>query len=116
MFRPILIAALLLVPAIGFAAADTEGAKRPRAAHFGKADADGNGRLSRAEVAKSLPRLAREFDRIDSNKDGELSRPELSAWSKALANTMRTMDHPFNAGLMLEALVGQAKSALNSPH
>ena len=83
MFRPILIAALLLVPAIGFAAADTEGAKRPRAAHFGKADADGNGRLSRAEVAKSLPRLAREFDRIDSNKDGELSRPELSAWSKA---------------------------------
>jgi DNA polymerase-3 subunit delta' len=38
----------------------------------------------------------------------------LSEWSKALSRTMRTMDHPFNAGLMLEALVGQAKSVLNS--
>ena len=40
----------------------------------------------------------------------------LSAWSKALAMAMRTMDHPFNAGLMQEALVGQAKTALNSVH
>lgn len=40
----------------------------------------------------------------------------LAEWSKALSRTMRTMDHPFNAGLMLEALVGQAKSVLNSAH
>lgn len=40
----------------------------------------------------------------------------LTSWSKALARTMRTMDHPFNAGLMQEALVGQAKSVLNSGH
>ncbi len=40
----------------------------------------------------------------------------LTTWSKALARTMRTMDHPFNAGLMQEALVGQAKSVLNSGH
>jgi len=40
----------------------------------------------------------------------------LSEWSKALSRTMRTMDHPFNSGLMLEALVGQAKSVLNSAH
>jgi len=40
----------------------------------------------------------------------------LSAWSKALSRTMRTMDHPFNAGLMVEALVGQAQSVLNSAH
>lgn len=38
----------------------------------------------------------------------------LSDWSRALSRTMRTVDHPFNAGLMLEALVGQAKSVLNS--
>lgn len=40
----------------------------------------------------------------------------LGSWSKALSQTMRTMDHPFSAGLMLEALVGQAKSVLNSGH
>jgi DNA polymerase-3 subunit delta' len=40
----------------------------------------------------------------------------LSAWGKDLARAMRTMDHPFNAGLMQEALVGQAQSALNSKH
>ena len=40
----------------------------------------------------------------------------LSAWSRSLADTRRTMDHPFNAGLMQEALVSQAQIAINSPH
>ena len=44
------------------------------------------------------------------------SMATLSAWGRALASTMRTMDHPFNAGLMQESLVGQAKTALNSGH
>ena len=44
------------------------------------------------------------------------SMAALSDWSRALAKTMRTMDHPFNAGLMQEALVGQAETALNSTH
>ncbi len=47
---------------------------------------------------------------------GSTSMATLGAWGKALSRTMRTMDHPFNAGLMLEALVGQAKSVLNSGH
>ena len=38
----------------------------------------------------------------------------LTAWSQALATTNRTVEHPFNAGLMLEALVSQAQNALNS--
>jgi DNA polymerase III subunit delta' len=41
------------------------------------------------------------------------SLPTLSDWSKALSSHMRTMDHPFNLGLMQESLVGQAKTALN---
>lgn len=61
--------------------------------------------------AGAAPRF---FDPVD------LGRPPsmriLSGWSKALASAMRTMDHPFNAGLMQEALVGQAKTALNSRH
>lgn len=40
----------------------------------------------------------------------------LTAWSRALAKSMRTMDHPFNAGLQQEALVAQAQTALNSKH
>lgn len=40
----------------------------------------------------------------------------LTEWARALSRTMRTMEHPFNAGLMQEALVGQAKSVLNSNH
>jgi DNA polymerase-3 subunit delta' len=39
-----------------------------------------------------------------------------STWSKSLAQAKLTMEHPFNAGLMLEALVGQAQTALNSRH
>jgi DNA polymerase-3 subunit delta' len=38
----------------------------------------------------------------------------LSAWSAELARCRRTSEHPFNTGLMLEALVSQAQTALNS--
>lgn len=38
----------------------------------------------------------------------------LSAWWRELADTARTVEHPFNAGLMLEALVSRAHHALNS--
>jgi DNA polymerase-3 subunit delta' len=40
----------------------------------------------------------------------------LSQWTLALKRTRRTMDHPFNVGLMQEALVAQARTALNSAH
>ncbi len=38
----------------------------------------------------------------------------LTRWSKALTQSMKTADHPFNQGLMLEALVAQAASVLQS--
>lgn len=47
---------------------------------------------------------------------GSASVTALSAWSQVLSRTMRTMDHPFNTGLMLEWLVGKAQSVLNSGH
>src|SRR5450830_1817159 len=65
MFKRGLIAALVLVPAIGFAADNTAGAKGPRSAgHFSKADTDGNGTLSRAEVEKAMPHLLGKFESI----------------------------------------------------
>ena len=84
MFKRSLIAALVLIPAVGFAADNTTGAKSPRSAdHFSKADTNADGKLSRAEVAKAMPQLLGKFDGIDTNKDGQLSRGELSAWRKA---------------------------------
>jgi len=38
----------------------------------------------------------------------------LTAWSKALGHAMRSVDHPYNMGLMQEALVNQARLALHS--
>jgi len=38
----------------------------------------------------------------------------LSAWARELAQASRTAEHPFNAGLMLEALVSRAQIALNT--
>ena len=82
MFKRNLIAALFLVPALGFAADNTTATapKGEHGGHFKQADTDGNGTLSRAEVEKSMPRLAKQFDQIDTNKDGQLSRDEMKAW------------------------------------
>jgi Ca2+-binding EF-hand superfamily protein len=80
MFKRSLIAALILIPAAGFAAE----LSAPRSAsHFSKADANADGMLSRAEFEKAMPRLAGKFESIDANKDGRLSRAEFYAWKKA---------------------------------
>jgi DNA polymerase-3 subunit delta' len=51
-------------------------------------------------------------------EEADLPRPggwqALNDWAKSLAQTMRTVEHPFNAGLMQEALVSQAQLALNT--
>ena len=39
----------------------------------------------------------------------------LAAWWRELADMLRTSEHPFNAGLMLEVLVSRGRAALNSP-
>jgi len=42
------------------------------------------------------------------------SLPALTAWWRQLSETSRTVEHPFNPGLMLEDLVAQARTALHS--
>ena len=39
---------------------------------------------------------------------------QLAAWWRELATTLRTVEHPFNAGLLLESLVARARQALHS--
>lgn len=41
------------------------------------------------------------------------SLPQLQAWQRVLVQEGRTAEHPFNTGLMIEALVGRAQSTLN---
>jgi len=43
-----------------------------------------------------------------------MSWSALSTWAKALSASRRTVEHPFNPGLLVEALVSQAQTALNS--
>ena len=38
----------------------------------------------------------------------------LANWSKELASAARTVEHPYNPGLMLESLASRAKIALAS--
>lgn len=38
----------------------------------------------------------------------------LATWSRDLARTFRTVEHPYNTGLLLEALVSQGRCALHS--
>lgn len=45
----------------------------------------------------------------------KISSAKLSAWFKRLAQAAKTSEHPFNAGLMLEALCSEAREIMNSP-
>jgi hypothetical protein len=76
-----LIAALLLAPAIALAA--TTGNNARLAGQFRRADADGNGMLSRAEAERAAPLLAKQFDAIDANRDGQISPEEIRAFRRA---------------------------------
>ena len=57
----------------------------------------------------AVPRF---FEPADLPKAG--SWQSLSQWAKSLSGTMRAVEHPFNPGLMQEALVSEAQSALNA--
>lgn len=52
------------------------------------------------------------FDAADLPVAGSVE--SLTEWSRELSRIARTVEHPFNAGLMIEALVSRARSALNS--
>ena len=51
-------------------------------AAFTRADANGDGKLSREEVAR-MPMIADKFDALDKNKDGFLSLGEFAAGAMA---------------------------------
>jgi DNA polymerase-3 subunit delta' len=62
-------------------------------------------------LARQVGAAPRFFDLDDMPQGGSIA--SLTGWSKALSVTTRTVEHPLNPGLMLEALVSQAQIALN---
>jgi DNA polymerase-3 subunit delta' len=44
----------------------------------------------------------------------KVSSAQLTAWFKGLSQAAKTAEHPFNAGLMLEALCTEAREVMNS--
>lgn len=95
MRNPAFIAALLLAPAINFAAATGKNARL--AEQFRRADADGNGMLSRAEAERAAPLLAKQFDAIDANRDGQISPEEIRAFRRTGRNERRARGGPAGA-------------------
>lgn len=73
-FLALLAASSLALGALAQTAVDPAAAQ----AAFKKADANGDGKLSKDEAAK-VPKIASMFDRLDQNKDGALDLAEFSA-------------------------------------
>jgi Ca2+-binding EF-hand superfamily protein len=60
-------------------------AQKRAAERFDQADENKDGKLSKEEVAKTLPYMAENFDQLDKDKDGFLSWEEFighSRWKK----------------------------------
>lgn len=79
-----LIGCAALLASHGFAA-DQPGARLEAA--FKKADTDNDGTLTKAE-AKTMPRVAKNFDAIDADKDGTVSLDEIRASMKRAGQKM----------------------------
>lgn len=69
-------------------------------------------KLCHDQLALSVGGHPRFFPASTLVSDCQFTR--LSTWSQALNNSMRSVEHPYNQGLMQEALVNQARLALHS--
>jgi DNA polymerase-3 subunit delta' len=82
--------------------------------------------LPAAEVIDALQKLCHDLMMLQTQAslryfneadlpDLKVSAAQLTAWFKRLSQAAKTAEHPFNAGLMLEALCTEAREVLNSP-
>ena len=83
-FLALFIAAMAIAP--GTRSAPMQYLNQAR--QWERADANGDGKLSRQEVLR-MPRLARHFEVIDANHDGAISSEEVRAWRVMLRSRNR---------------------------
>jgi len=97
-------------------------------ARWPKALARGDGAAladwSPARIVESLQKLCHDLQAVQAGAQPRFFAPAdlpavadpaaLGAWWRDLGATSRTVEHPFNAGLLLEDLVTRARTALNS--
>jgi DNA polymerase-3 subunit delta' len=99
-------------------------AKFPKAMLAG--DASYCSELPPSEVIDALQKLCHDLLMLQTQaslryfKEAELPKlkvtsAQLTAWFKRLSQEAKTSEHPFNAGLMLEALCTEAREVMNSP-
>jgi len=83
--------------------------------------------LTPAQAIESLQKLCHDlvlhqsgaaprFFKVEVLPPSKASLSTLTSWFKRLSMAARTAEHPFNAGLMLEALASEARLAILSPH
>ncbi|TAK83068.1 MAG: EF-hand domain-containing protein [Aquabacterium sp.] len=51
-------------------------------ARFKKADANGDGKLTKDEAKNGMPRVAAHFDEIDRDKHGSITPADIAAWMR----------------------------------
>ena len=99
-------------------------AQFPRAMHAGDASHCSN--LPPSEVIDALQKLCHDLMMRQAAaslryfNDTDLptiktNGASLTAWFKRLSQAARSSEHPFNAGLMLEALCSEAREVMNAP-
>ncbi|KAF1048702.1 DNA polymerase III subunit delta' [Xylophilus sp.] len=94
----------------------------PRA--LARGDGAGLAQWAPAQIVDALQKVCHDLLAVASGAAPRYFAPQglpappavgpLTQWSRELAKAARTADHPFNAGLLLEALVSQARNVLNS--
>lgn len=82
--RTFFMMSLLTVPAIAFAAPQADNARAQQAAQqlearFQQADTDQDGKLTKAEAEKGMPRLAKNFAKIDLSGNGYVTLDQVKA-------------------------------------
>lgn len=82
-FLALALGATILVPVLAHAqdakGRDPEKMRQAFDDRFKKADANGDGKLSKAEADAGMPRVGKNFDAIDANKDGFVTPDEIRA-------------------------------------
>jgi DNA polymerase-3 subunit delta' len=69
-------------------------------------------KLSHDMLALACGTAPRFFEAANLPKPAGLN--SLTQWSRELMDSARTVDHPFNPGLLLQAWVSRAQRALNA--